>query len=240
MKTLISTLAVGCISALCAFGGESQIPHITVYGTATTEVIPNQMKWFLRVENRGPGLDSVATEHTAAVSLVLGLLKKSKVEESSIQTSRMEFGENWEYRSSSRVREGYIASTQIYFKMTDFEGYTPLWSALSKLNTVSISSVAYDHSQRIQYQNETREKAAAAAREKAKALARALETDILEPLEIEEDMASIEPWAGNRMLYNSVTAANNAAQDQSTALAPGTIPITIRVKVTFRLSMPKK
>ena len=240
MKKLIAAMAISIFSALCAYTEDTQPSHVTVYGTATTEVVPDQMRWFLHVENRGASLDTVATEHTSVVGGVLDLLKKSKADQKSVQTSRMEFGENWEYRNNSRVREGYIASTDITFKLTDFDGYTPLWSALSRNSAVSVTSVTYDHSQRIQYQNKTRENAAAAAREKAKNLAHALDVEIQEPLAIEEELVS-EGWqAGGNRLLNNAYAANASSPEPVNALAPGTIPITIRVKVTFRLSSPKR
>lgn len=239
MKKLIFAMAVSIIGAVCAHPEDSQPPHITVFGTATTEVVPDQMRWFLHVENRGPSLDSVAAEHASVVGSVLELLKKSKADQKSVQTSRMEFGENWEYRNNSRVREGYIASTDISFKLTDFDSYMPLWSALSRNSAVSVTSVSYDHTQRIQYQNRTRENAAAAAREKAKTLARALDAEIQEPLAIEEELVS-EGWQAGNRLANNVRSVDTSGGEPANALAPGTIPITIRVKVTFRLLTPKR
>src|SRR5690349_14219519 len=73
MKKLLAVMALSIFGALCAYPEDSQPPHITVYGTATTEVVPDQMRWFLHVENRGPSLDSVAAEHTSVVGAVLEL-----------------------------------------------------------------------------------------------------------------------------------------------------------------------
>lgn len=239
MKKLIAAMAISLFGAHCVYAEDSQPPHITVFGTATTEVIPDQMRWFLHVENRGPSLDSVAAEHTSVVGSVLDLLKKSKADQKSVQTSRMEFGENWEYRNNSRVREGYIASTDISFKLTDFDGYTALWSALSRNGAVSVTSVTYDHSQRIRYQNQTRENAAVAAREKAKTLAHALDSEIQEPLVIEEELSINEGFESARNNLRNASLAVGGGAEASNALAPGTIPITVRVKTTFRLAPSK-
>lgn len=106
-KLLPITLAIA--TAASAAAQEIHLPHVTVFGTATTEVVPDQMLWSVRVENKGPLLENVAEAHAMLVQAVLALLKESKVEGKVIQTSRMEFGENWEFVSGSRVREGYLA-----------------------------------------------------------------------------------------------------------------------------------
>jgi uncharacterized protein YggE len=188
------------------------------------------MVWSLRVETKGPSLETVVSEHSTTV-------KKSKVDEKTIQASRMEFGENWEYRSDSRVREGYVATTEIAFKLKEFENYKPLWLGLAKIHGVSISAVTYDHTRRIEFQNESRRKAVLAARDKARALAEALGAVIGEPLMIEEDLSPSEGWQFQRNTsLNNLRAADAEAQGQSTGLAPGTIPITVRVKAAFRLT----
>jgi uncharacterized protein YggE len=87
---------LGVLSASSVLADEGQPPHITVFGTATAEVIPDTMVWFLNVENKGSTLENVAGEHTKAVQAALDFLKKSKVDEKTIQSSRTEFGQNWE------------------------------------------------------------------------------------------------------------------------------------------------
>ena len=213
-----------------------------VFGTATTEVVPDPMLWSLRVETKGASLDSVAAEHSSTVESVLEFLKKSKVDQKTLQSSRMDFGENWEYRSSSRVREGYVASTEIAFKLRDFEAYKPLWLGLAKFRAVSVTSVTYDHTRRIEFQNQTRQKAVMAARDKATALAGALGAEIGEALMVEEDLSMSEGWRpqANTMVFNNLRALDAGDQQHPAALAPGTIPIIIRVKAAFRLASPRK
>src|SRR5262245_61715875 len=158
LLALLATLAVSAV-----FADEVPPPHITVFGTATTDVVPDEMIWSLRAENKGPALESLASEHMKVVQTALDFLKKSKVDEKTIQSSRMEFGENWEYRSSSRMREGYVASTEIVFKITNLELYKTLWLGLAKMSSISVQAVTYDHTKRIDYQNQTRQKAILAA-----------------------------------------------------------------------------
>ncbi len=239
MKQSIGAFLLSALAVASGFADEIQLPHITVYGTATTEVTPDLMIWSVKVENKGLALESVASEHTKMVKGVLGFLKESKVDEKTIQTSRMEFGENWEYKSSSRLRDGYIASTAVSFKITDFDKYNKLWLGLAKMSAISVEEVTYDHTKRIEYQNDTRQKAVLAAKEKAATLAKAVGSEIGEPLLIEEDISVSEAWRRNR----AAQAANNLRtwalegedSGHSDFLAPGTLPITIRVRAAFRL-----
>ena len=147
----------------------------------------------------------------------------------------MVFGENREYKNQSWVKEGYIASTEISFRTADLAAYKPLWLGLAEISDVTVEGVTYDHSKRIDYQNKTRRKAVLAAKEKAADLAKALGAEIAEPLRIEEDLTVNEGWrpADNR-LSNSIEERGTGGAEQE-SLAPGTIPIRTRVKVTFRL-----
>jgi len=234
--TLLLTAGLFCI---CALGRAEEIglPHVSVFGTATTEVRPDRMHWFLTVRNKAAALQDASNEHARAVQQVLELLKAQKLPETNIQTARMEFGENREYKNNSWVQEGYFASTDITFKLDDFEQYKALWMGLSGIPNVSVRTVQYDHSRRIEYQNDTRTKAVVAARDKARALAGALDSTIAEPLLIEEDLAGNEGWDREALLNNvrnvSFYEGNGGTRDEQ--LAPGTIPIRVRVKVAFRL-----
>jgi hypothetical protein len=232
MKKFIASSIIGFCIASAALAEDKEPPHVTVFGTATTEVVPDQMLWSVRVQTRGLKLDAVAQEHDKNVQNVLLLLKNSKLAETNIQTAQMQFGENWEFRAGERFRNGYIATTSISFKLNDFDLYKKLWLGLAEMPSVSVESVNFDHTKRIEYQDETREKAIKAAKEKANALARAIGSEIGEPLFIEEEQDEII----RPMMFNNLRmAAAGAAQEEGESVAPGTIPIKVRVHASFRL-----
>ena len=242
MKTPFAAFLAFTLATTIACADEIQLPHITVYGTAMTEVVPDEMIWSVEVKNKSMGLEAAATEHGKTVQAVLSLLKESKVDEKTIQTSQMEFGENQEYTSSSWVKSGYFAKTEISFKATNFDLYKKLWVGLAKISGVSVQSVAYDHSKRIDYRNETRQKALKAAQEKASAMAKVLGSEIGEPLLVEEDLSVSEGWQGNyaNNTINNLRTVDNGNTREVTQLSLGTIPIQARVKVSFRLlAVPK-
>ncbi|GJM25836.1 MAG: hypothetical protein DHS20C16_22510 [Phycisphaerae bacterium] len=230
MKTsnLIASFAIAFASI--AQAGDNSLPNVTVYGTATTEVTPDLMNWHLTITNKGKDLAPVADNHSGFVASVLKLVKDNGIDDEKVQTARMEFGENWEYRNSNRVKEGYFATTRVSFELSNFDKYKSLWSGLAKIKHVSIDFVSYDHSKRIDYQNETRVKALLDAKEKAQSLAQTLGSQIGEPLLIEEVVGMYQTHTFDNSLR--VAESDNSG---SSGIARGRIPVRTRVKVSFRL-----
>lgn len=235
MKRMVLLATAILAYSMAAQAGEITQPYVSVFGSATTNVTPDIMVWRLTVRNKGAELPDVAKAHTGLVQTVLDFLKQQEVPKETIQTSRMEFGENWEYRNRTRVREGYAASTNLSFKIHDLKKYKPLWIGLSRLSNVSMNGVHYDHSRRIHHRNETRKNALLAAREKAAALAKTLGSDIGAPLFIKEELGGNRSWEISNSNSNVVFTGNEGAGAGDAPLAPGKIPIQMRVSVAFRL-----
>jgi len=237
--TYWSILAIALLLSVSeARSEELESPHITVYGTATIQAVPNQMKWLLNVQNISSTSVGVAEVHGATVIKVLEFLKKSKIAEETIQTSRMQLRENlkWNPSIQNQVQDGYAASTDVQFTLADFAGYSSIWMGLSSISGVRVTNVSLDHSDRIKFQNEARAQAVLAARDKARAIAETLGAKIGQPLIVEEDLSADEGYrlqTTNSVSANDVRSSGSAAgQDE---VAPGSMPIRARVKATFRL-----
>lgn len=228
-----------------AVAGEDSLgtPHITVNGTARKEVVPDRLQWSLRVENSGLDLAKVAEEHTKRVEALLELLRSKGLSGKDVQTSQMEFSEKTVYRNHTPVKEGYIASTNVAFRLDDLGQYKPLWLRLAQVEGVSVVSASFDHSKRVELNKETRMLALRLAKDKAEVMAAALGSSVGEPLAITEDLSVSEGWGGSRVeMNNRVVQAQPEVQggEGDGVLAPGTIPILIRVRVTFRLVTPAR
>ena len=234
MNRYIIALTLLIVSSPLAFANDIELPHVTVFGTATTSVAPDKLIWQLNIHNKGLELEQVASEHLALSSKVLNFLEKSGIEPKYIQTSGMQFGENREYIDQTWVKEGYFASTDIVFELVDLEKYQALWIGLSKFPHTSVNNVSYDHSDRIRFQNESREKAVLAAKEKANALAGAMGTRIGAPLLIEEDLSVSEGWRYGQVT-NNLRVSSGSEAGTGTGLSAGKIDIQTRVKVAFQL-----
>lgn len=232
MKTpiVLLTALLFCSAWTAAGDLELDTPHVAVFGTAEIEVTPNQLIWSVNVKNKDKELPTAASKHTATVQKVLSFLKGLGIEEKKIQTSSMQFGEDWKTVNREHVKVGYFASTDVSFTISNLGLYQQIWFGLANIDGVSIRGTQYDHTDRIEYQNESREKAVLAAREKADKLARTLNTQILEPLKIEE-----VPTASHFISNYSNVAFDRSSGSTGSSLAPGQITISTKVKVFFRM-----
>ncbi|VUD41669.1 26 kDa periplasmic immunogenic protein [Thalassocella blandensis] len=222
------TFLVAMALASASWAGEFDRPHITVFGSAKTEVVPDEMQWHVTVENRGAELKEVSKTHSDQVKQVLATIRKYASSEKDIQTSGMRFGENYVYRNNSRVKEGYQATTSINFKMTQFKKYEALWLALSEYKTVNVTGVSYDYSKKVKAQNETRVNALLAAKDKARALAKAMGSDIGEVMIIEEQ-------GGSTPVFNSPRMAMLDNAESGSPISPGTISIEMDIKLVMAI-----
>ena len=229
VKKILLSIGIIFLPAINSIASEKQ-PHVTVYGTATTSVAIDEMNWRIRVSNKDTTLEEVAMAHNSTVQSVLDFLMDNELPEHCIQSSGMEFGENFvTSKLKGRVRSGYQASSNIKFKVTDLSKYKDLWNGISRMENVSLSGISYENSKRIKHQNETRQKALLAAKDKAQKLAETLESKIGKPLFIEE-----EKFANSSNNFSNAYADNQPVIVND-GFAPGQIPITVQIKASFEL-----
>lgn len=228
MKKILLLLACMTLAPL-SWAVEIDRPHISVWGHAKKEVVPDEMHWQVTVANRGAELAEVSKTHTNLVKEVLTIMRKSASSEKDIQTSGMRFGENYVYRNNSRVKEGYNATTSISLKMTNFKHYEPLWLSLSTFPSVSVTNVSYDYSKKDEVRNDTRVKALLAAKEKVNTLAKAMGSEVGETIVIEEDEGNSVVFPAQRMLMAE------SADGSDSPVSPGTIFIEAKIKLVVGL-----
>lgn len=230
MKKFIPVFALSLLAALFSFA-ETDLPHITVYGTAEEMVVPDELNWNLSVKTIGTSVEEVATNHLQDVSAVLSYLNGC-IPKDEIKTSRMQLNENWVYRDKNRLKEGYYAYTAISFKSKDFSKYTELWRQLAKFDNLSIGQVSFGVSNLLEIRNKVRLAAVKSAKEKAGTLAESLGVSLMEPLVVEEipsDDADI------RMQLKFAGGSDRLAREPA-SISPGEQSITSRVKLIFRIT----
>jgi uncharacterized protein YggE len=223
------------LSVWVARADELTVEHVTVYGTATLQVSPNQMRWRLNVRNINPTSAAAAEEHGTLVASVMAFLKQSRIAEETIQASGVQLGENWVLARGSRARDGYFASTDVSFTLVDFSKYASIWTGLSSLPGVTVTGVDLDHTDRIRFQNEARVKAVLAARDKAQGIAEALGLGLGGPLSVDEDLSVSEGVRARFPVASNAAIAEGEPVGIDEYLAPGSLPILARVRAVFRL-----
>ena len=225
---------------ICTSAGAAELSPrpITTLGTATIQVVPDKMVWRLQVKTLHPEDPArSAAEHQKQVALVLDKLQGFGIDKELIQTSGMRLGEDWDTAHRQRKFLGYEATTGITFTLKDFSRYERIWIELSRVSGLAILGVNLDHSDRISFQDRARVDAVKAARRKAADMAEALEVKLGPPLEVEEiQSGSSGPWPAMKMMQNSVSEmAGGGGLEPS--LAPGKIPVTVKVRCVFELKV---
>jgi len=232
MKSLTWVALLVSVCSVITQADQFEVPHVSVYGTATKKIVPDILRWSITVKNSDLYLKEAAEIHTTHVSKIVQLLKEHQIPKEKIQTSRMTFGENRVYKKGNNIKEGYYASTQINFEIKDLKKYLPLWLLLSNHDVVSINHVQYDHSDRIKFQNEIRLLALVAAKKKATDLANVLNSKIAHPLLIEEIQSNHHRGSISNMMITSEMRAHSGNSD---AISPGEIAIEMKIKAIFRI-----
>lgn len=231
----IAVLFAVLVSAGVALAADHEMRQISVLGTATVDVAPDQMRW--RVSVRTTDAESArraADLQGKAVAQVIALIKRNGVAERDLQTSRLRLGEHWTHEGPKRTQAGYMATTDLVFTLADLARYTDLWLSLADVPAVSIDGIELDHSERIRLQDEARDLAAQAARAKAARLAETLGVKLGKVLVVEEDLLEEVGRFGMPMFSNMVRAGAGPGQGDE-VFAPGTIPVRARLKVVFAL-----
>jgi uncharacterized protein YggE len=235
MKKTFLILACFLILIMPAWAEEIS-PHLTVYGTGTVKVTPDEMYWTLRVSNRGAGVEKLAEQHSSIVLSALSFISKTGVAKDDTQTSMMQFGENWIYQNGQKVQDGYLASSRIRFKLIDFAKYQQLWIGLSKIKDMGIQNIEYGYSKRIKARDKARVEALLAAQKKAHSMAKTLKVVLGNPLVIEENESFAEPKRSNMVMASE--ARFKSGSHDAGGVALGKIEIKTNVRVVYRLTSP--
>ncbi len=237
MKKIFWTITAVLILSMPAWAQDIG-PHVTAYGTATLEVTPDEMIWSLKVTNRGPDIKGLAKQHSNIVLSVLSSIGKTGVAKDDTQTSMMQFGENWVHQNGRRIQDGYFASSQVTFKLTDFTKYQHLWTGLSKIKDTSIQNIGYGYSKRIEVQDKARIDALLVAQKKAHIMAKTLNVDLGVPLVIEDNPSFAEPRRFNMLMASD--AGYGSGSQNAGGFALGKILIKSNVKVVYQLIHQKE
>ena len=232
MKRIFTLCVVAVLSLVSVDSfAETTVPQISVFGVSEKSVVPDEMHWNLQVHTLGASVEEVASAHLNDVSDVLSLLDEMKILEAKTVTSRMQIRENWQYKNNSRVREGYIASTQIFFVMKDFKKYVPMWTKLSTFKNLQIENVNFALSRQSIVQNELQMFALRDAKRRAERLAAVLGVRIGTPLFIEAD-APASAFNGRMAPMQLEKACSDSSEK---VLAPGEQRVHSSVHVVFSL-----
>ena len=170
---------------------------ITVSGTASIRVVPDEVVIYLSVESLNKDLRKAKADNDAHVQKVLAVTKELQIEPKFVQTTEVSLAPQWEQRDKGREFQGYRAVNQIRVTLRELGRYDEFVARAIDAGQALLDGVEFRSTQTIAKRAEARKMALQAARAKAEAMAGELGQKIGQPLSITEEPATT--WGGWRL-----------------------------------------
>jgi len=216
-------------------------PLITVTGQAEVRVPPDEVLFTLAVENTDRDM-LVANKRTDdSVKQILSIARKHNVKPEDVQTSQISVQPKYNtddlpYDAREKVKRvliGYQVSKTVAIRLREIARFDELLADVLKAGITSLSNLQFLDSQVRKHRDEARRMAIRAAKEKATLLAGEIGQSIGPAYAISEN--TTDYGRASTTLQNYVSTQTGEASDTESAIATGSISITVQVTVRFRL-----
>ena len=230
-KISISTLvAIFILSTIINLNAQNKPPSIEVFGTATIKIVPDKMNWNVQVQVDMDDVKEAKYQNDISVSRVLNILDEEGILSKDIQTGGVRISKR--YRPYGDEKK-YTVTNDIWFTVYDIGKYDNLTEELIEIENVYIKQTNLASTKAIETREQARTDALNAAKDKAEKMAETLGMTVVEPLLIQE-----QPWSSYTPNFSNVlslSTTNIGNVNSESIFSEGTISISTRVMVTFKL-----
>lgn len=242
MRRLIPVVLLAALPLLAQPAPQRQ-RTIDVSGSATINVVPDEILIGLGVEVFAPTVESATSQNDAAIKAVLAALKNLGITDQKIRTDAMSL--ELSYRDSSHPSkgiEGYFARKTLTVTVKDAATAERAVSAALRAGANRIHGIDYNTTRARELRDEARTKASQAALEKARLLASQFGAKVGAPLTIREGYSMHYGggmWGygyGRGMAQQNVSySAGNESSGETTSIPAGEMAVRAEVSVSFEL-----
>lgn len=237
-RTLLSILFLSLFStlALRAQAPETGQPKIQVTGTATLNLVPDELAMNITIRHDNANAKKAMEEYRASREGVLAALRAAKTGDTNITENGLSFSKRTErdYKSGRVSREYYAATTAIRVVLKDFASYPELVMELAAIPGVEIGSVRYRSSKETEIRQKGRIEAMEAAKKKAGEMAAVCGATLGRPLFIREETPSPFFNGATNAYVAQGAIANNAVMSEL-IVSDEAIVMRVSVYVEFAL-----
>ena len=159
---------------------------VTVIGTATIKVVPDQMYWSVQVSVNDATLAAAKERHDASLTAALTYLKSLGDAVKDLQTGGIRFDHQTYFPPNADKSKPFTCSTQVNFTLVDFDKYGPICDSLAKLDGVEVQGIDYAYSKQSDVRRQALQQALTNAHDKAGDLATTANCALGAPLDITE------------------------------------------------------
>lgn len=118
---------------------------ISVQGSATMMVQPNQLEFSVSIEQRGADTKALQKTVQKTVQNIVYLLQQNGINDRNIQSMQMSLQPHYEYDDGKRTQKDFILGRTIHVKHGDFAVYSKLMQDLIEAGATSISPARLTH-----------------------------------------------------------------------------------------------
>lgn len=236
MRIIISVFLLFLFSASLAAEDDPEIPLITVTGTSELNIVPDEIKISVDIDNREKLLQTAKEKTDEQARKLVALAKAQQIPPADILTSYVAMTPIRNFRKNEgRTILYFQASQRITITLHDFSKYDSLMDSMVK-EGFGDATVVYDVSDMPSYRRKARISAILAAQEKARLLAEAIGQKIGKAYAIKE-AAQSNPYGASRNVSLN-TESRFGSQDEypeGSSLSIGNIKVQVSVEVSFHL-----
>ncbi len=232
----ILALLPGAAAAQVAL--KDAVPHITVVGHASTEVVPDIAILSLAVVTEKAKADNAAAENARTAQALIADIKAEGIDVSDIKTTSVTLSPDYEEisegvsQTSKQVLRGYIARNSIAVRVHAIDKAGALARQLidAGANQLEDVSFAYDHED--EAYDKLRDEAIRDAQRRAKDYLPAAGMHLGRVIEISPLEGAAEPRVN--LAFAGASAARSA--EAPIPIEPGTLTLETQVQVTWELT----
>ncbi len=243
---LLALSALGCTAAPAAAPQaqpEAQsaiLPTVTVIGEGKLTLTPDMATISLGVESKGKTVEEASEENAQAMEAVKSALKALGLADDQIQTTNYAIYEQYEYDNQLKksVQTGYNVSNMLEVKVYDMDNAGAVMDAAIAAGATASYGISFGVKDPTARKTELAALAAQDASAQAQAYAAAYGMTVGEPVSISTTGATTNVVYDRPMEEAEAAMADTGAtrnSTSSTSFSPGTMELTERVTICFRL-----
>ncbi len=216
---------------------------ITVSGSASVMVVPDEVGLTLGVESSDPVLATAKAKNDEIVAKVVQAAKDVGVDAKYVQTEYVHLQPRYQDSYTQSTLLGYWAQKNVVITLKDVTKFEALLSKCLDAGVNYVQGIDFRTSELRANRDKARTLAIQAAQEKAAAMAKDAGQAAGQPISIKEEYTRwSSPWSSwwgssrSSMTQNVVqNAVSTSDQPRDTAMPPGQIAIDASVTVTYEL-----
>ncbi len=213
---------------------QSQLPLITVSGSAVVRVVPNEIDLSLGVETRATSLQEAQQKNETKTKAVVESLKASGVEAKDLQIDFISVEPSFGQDDKRKEAAFYAVKRRIAAKVRDVTKFETALTASIKAGATQVEQFEYQSSDLRKHRDAARSLAVRAAKEKAQLFAKELGVKVGKAHSIQESTYNwANSWGG--IQNNLRVQASGDEESDRQGMAVGMIGISARVEVSFLL-----